>query len=208
VAKNHTVPTPTAFISHNKQTNERLPHFERSAMAKAKKTVKWDKEHKLALLKGFEEEDWDPLETDGKTINATIQSVPELFEILKPFFSVSDGGDKKNNTQIYDHYKKFGCEYIVKRTRAGIRRDTTRDSTGEDAGALFDLVHSVFVSFCSFASLTQPLFSFSFAQMSTLNRVLFLVFGSVRPQRVAKKRMTVILPVFHLDPRTPTNRKR
>ena len=107
------------------------------AMVKKKVATKWDDVHKQAILEGFKEYGWDPKETEGKTINSTIKSVLDLFETLQPSFSKTGGGEKQNNMRIYDHYKKLGCEYIVVRTRAGVRRNTETD----DGAFLFDCRH-------------------------------------------------------------------
>ena len=83
---------------------------------------RWGIAHKNAILKGFRECDWDPMETSGKNINALIKSAPPaILSILKPHFSTSDGGTKANNNTLYQHYKDIGCEFIVERTRAGWR---------------------------------------------------------------------------------------
>ena len=91
------------------------------------KRVAWGSKEKNALLKGFRDHGWDPEEKKGRVINATIKSVEEIFKVVKPFFSKTEGGKKTNNNQIYDHYRSIGCESIVARTREGIRR--------KDAGA-------------------------------------------------------------------------
>ena len=89
---------------------------------KAKPAQRWGNDEKEAILKGFRERGWDPSETDGKKINKVLKSEPDLFKVLKPFFSLSDGGSKTSNNQLYQHYKDLGCEFILLRTRSGIRR--------------------------------------------------------------------------------------
>lgn len=78
--------------------------------------VSWKPEHAQLLQKGFHEHGWDPLETDGKTIKSKIQSVPKIFEPLKPFFSLNEGGTRSNNNGVYQHYKTQGSEYITLET--------------------------------------------------------------------------------------------
>ena len=78
-----------------------------------KKQVSWKPEHAQALLKGFREHGWDPNETSGKTINATIRSVPSIYDDLKDFFSKSEAGMRPNNNGLYGHYKNQGSEYIT-----------------------------------------------------------------------------------------------
>ena len=85
---------------------------------------RWGDEEKQAIIKGFREHGWDPEEQSGVKIKAAVKDVPELFAILKPYFGINDGGTKTNNNQFYEHFKAVGCEFIVARTRDGIRRQS------------------------------------------------------------------------------------
>ena len=87
-----------------------------------KSSVWWGNDHKEAILKGFREHGFDPFETDGKKINKILKSRPGVFKLLKPFFSLNEGGTKAHNNTLYQHYKDLGCEFILERTRGGIRR--------------------------------------------------------------------------------------
>ncbi len=91
-----------------------------------KKTVpdRWGDKHKQAILTGFREHGWDPLEESGAKINETIKNTPTLCKILQDFFSVNQGGTKTSNNSLYQHYKDIGCEFIVARTRDGFRRQS------------------------------------------------------------------------------------
>ena len=79
-----------------------------------------------ACQTGFKERGWDPYEQNGKRINQIIKGDADLFAILKPFFSQSDGGNKKNNNTIYGHYKAQASEYITQLALRGIRRGMSR----------------------------------------------------------------------------------
>jgi hypothetical protein len=62
-----------------------------------KKKATWTPEHAAKLQAGFRDHNWDPDVKDGKEINKIIKSVPEIFAVLKPFFSESEGGTRRTN---------------------------------------------------------------------------------------------------------------
>jgi len=86
--------------------------------------AQWGPEQKNALNHGFREFHWNPLETDGKTINALISSVPEIKQVLQPFFSQAQGGLKSTNNQLHTHFKTAGGEFMTSQAREGIRTST------------------------------------------------------------------------------------
>jgi len=84
---------------------------------------RWGNDEKEAILHGFRNLNWEPAETSGPKINSILKSAPPAqLKILKPHFSINDGGTKANNNTLYQHYKDVGCEFIVEITRAGFRR--------------------------------------------------------------------------------------
>jgi len=92
-------------------------------MPPKKVASRWGNDERAAVLHGFEELKWNPFEESGPAINKLLKSLPkEHLDMIKPHFSASDGGTKTNNNTLYGHFKKIGCEFIVARTRAGVRR--------------------------------------------------------------------------------------
>jgi hypothetical protein len=89
---------------------------------KSKNSIRWKPEHTAALQRGFAEHNWNPEEKDGKTIFTIVRSVPEIFEIIRPFLSKNYGGTKENNNILYKHYKTQGSEFITLLAKKGIRR--------------------------------------------------------------------------------------
>ena len=67
---------------------------------------------KEALQRGFEEFHWDPEIQQSNQIIATIKSVPELHQMLLPWFSRAHGGTKPNNGSITGHYKRQASRYL------------------------------------------------------------------------------------------------
>ena len=89
--------------------------------------------HKEALQAGFNEHNWDPHETEGKKIKAIIKGTRELFDVLRPLFSTSDGGTKKNNNAIYTHYKTQASEYITAQATLGVRRSDSKHTKNQSS---------------------------------------------------------------------------
>ena len=95
-----------AFIHATKSSNDR-----------------WGNEEREAILYGFENLNWDPFEDSGPKINKLLKDLPTKQKaLIKPHFSVNDGGTKTNNNTLYEHFKKIGCEFIVARRAQGFRR--------------------------------------------------------------------------------------
>jgi len=99
---------------------------------KAKAAVTWSPGDTALVVKGFRELGWNPLEKDGKTINAIIKSTisqraPE-YDSLKTYFSTKEGGTRPSNNGLYKHYKDIASEYIVLLASLGIRREDLSSS--------------------------------------------------------------------------------
>jgi len=113
------------------------------------KAVRWGEEHKQAIIKCFNDNTlrgWDPSETSGPKINKILKSAPkDVLALIKPHFSISDGGTKNNNNTLYQHYKDIGCEFIVAQTRAGIRRKDGAFALSIDRSSSIFCCHAVFI---------------------------------------------------------------
>lgn len=104
------------------QINHKVLPFVALPMPPKKQSGNFGEVQKAALQKGFSSHAWDPSLTDGKSINALIKSVPEIFEVLRPWFSKAQGGTKENNNSIYTHFKTQASEYITNiASKEGVR---------------------------------------------------------------------------------------